>query len=1035
MRRYVWHELVRNPRRTLAVLGGVTLGVGLFSGVLFFADGSRATMTQRAIAPLVLDMQRVLTSPVGDGLRLEERLSPDALRPGETARITLTVRNVGAEPANEVVVNDEPSPPLTYAGGTTMLNGEMLRDVGGQSPLRGLGGSGLNIGTVQPGATVRLTYLAGADRAVTNVAALRLRGRISSRENVVPVAANAPPQFSLQRLRAQIARIPGVAAADTLSFVDLPPGSLHLGGATVEAPVRVFAFDRRYQEHHPSIRLATGSFEPGAALLSAEASHALAATPGATVELRLPGHRKRLILPVSGVTDFGRAKPLFYSRKSRKLEDFLYVPHSVTVSQSTFEHAIVPAFRAATAARGTVIKSLPLLEVDVLVDRSRLGSDPAAALVQTEAIARSIRRTAPGQGYLIDNISNTLAVARDDAVVGKRMFVFLGLPAVFLAAFFAAYAGGILAAAQRREQASLRTRGADRRHLRRIVIYRTFALAGAACILGTGLGFLSATVILGPATLFRAATTDIVRSCALAITIGMVTTAIGLYVPGRRSLNREISQERVEVSVVPMAAWQRWRLDFVLLAAAAIAEAVALVSGAFDTPGGSVSAGEPVTLPSYLLVEPVVAWVGGVLLSVRVSLALASRLPVPGPPPFGPVVRGTLSRSLRRRPAALGAGILGLGLVVAFGTSVALFSATYEAAKAADSRFVVGSDLRVTPSVLSSRPHPSSFAATLRVPGVSAVSPVVFKLENSVLIGPYNQSRADLAAIDPASFERVAPLSDAFFVDRSAVAAMAALQADRRGLLVDASMADDLSLDTGDRVRVLLARGTTQEALKIFRVVGLFESFPGFPQRTDLVANLGYYERATGSKRTDFFLLRTTDHSPAGLARAVAALRSGPGEHDVIHIDSTETALDKDQSSLTALNVQGLVDLNSLYTLLMSAASIAMFVFGLMLQRRAEYVTLRAQGMQSREIRALVLGEAGLVALLGLASGLLVGTGMASLMVHILRPLFVLHPSVTFAGAEIATLAALVTTTAVASALVATTALGRLRPTELLRET
>ncbi len=55
----------------------------------------------------------------------------------------------------------------------------------------------------------------------------------------------------------------------------------------------------------------------------------------------------------------------------------------------------------------------------------------------------------------------------------------------------------------------------------------------------------------------------------------------------------------------------------------------------------------------------------------------------------------------------------------------------------------------------------------------------------------------------------------------------------------------------------------------------------------------------------------------------------------------------KDQSSLTALNIRGLVDLDSFYTLVISAAVIAMFVFGLMLQRRREYVTLRAQGMPS----------------------------------------------------------------------------------------
>ena len=65
MRSYAVRDLVRNPRRTLATLAGVTLGVGLFSGVLFFIDGSGASMTRRAIAPVAIDVQRVLSSPLG----------------------------------------------------------------------------------------------------------------------------------------------------------------------------------------------------------------------------------------------------------------------------------------------------------------------------------------------------------------------------------------------------------------------------------------------------------------------------------------------------------------------------------------------------------------------------------------------------------------------------------------------------------------------------------------------------------------------------------------------------------------------------------------------------------------------------------------------------------------------------------------------------------------------------------------------------------------------------------------------------------
>ena len=158
MRSYVRRDLVRNPRRTLATLAGIALGVGLFSGVLFFVDASAAAMTQRAVAPLSLDMQRVLSSPLGRGLSLSEHLdAAGALLPGQEVLVTLTVSNLGSQPANEVVVQDQPPAPMEYVPGTTTLDRAVIADVDGRSPLaQGAARTGLNIGRVPPGGAVVL---------------------------------------------------------------------------------------------------------------------------------------------------------------------------------------------------------------------------------------------------------------------------------------------------------------------------------------------------------------------------------------------------------------------------------------------------------------------------------------------------------------------------------------------------------------------------------------------------------------------------------------------------------------------------------------------------------------------------------------------------------------------------------------------------------------------------------------------------------------------------------------------------------------
>ena len=151
-------------------------------------------------------------------------------------------------------------------------------------------------------------------------------------------------------------------------------------------------------------------------------------------------------------------------------------------------------------------------------------------------------------------------------------------------------------------------------------------------------------------------------------------------------------------------------------------------------------------------------------------------------------------------------------------------------------------------------------------------------------------------------------------------------------------------------------------------------------------------------------------------------------------MQTSATALDKDQSSLTALNVRGLLHLDSFYTFLMAATATAMFVFGLLLQRRREYVTLRAQGLQSWEVRRLVLAEAGLSATLGTTIGMLIGVGMAAQFVHVLRPIFTLPPILTVPASQLAILGALVLGAVVLSSAAAALLISRLKPTELLRE-
>jgi putative ABC transport system permease protein len=991
-------------------------------------------MTARAIAPIPIDMQRVLSDPLGNQVRLTEQITPSRLQPGQRGQVTLVLANNSSHPANEVVIRDEPSPPLKYAPNSMTIDGVRMPDPAGDFPLaQGEAKLGLNLGTVPPKAKVTLVYDVVADSAVESVPSLGPGATFSSREIGVPVKANTSEPLSLDELTRQIGQIPGVARAEPMSFVDLDPGSLSAGPQQASEAVRVFGLDKRYLEQDPSIRIVNGSYEPGAGLLSAEAAQALSIRPGGVVQIGVPGMRQPLSVRISGITDVSRAKSLFYSREGKQLEQFVYVRSSVIIGPELFSKTIIPAFQNVTTAPGTILRSRPILEVDVFVVREPLDADPETALAQSKAVADGVNAVAPGQDVLIDNISNALEVASDDARTAKRMFVFLGLPGALLAAILTSYAGGVLASALRREQAILRIRGANRRHLLRMHGLRTLALAAVGSLLGVALGLVSAAAVLSADALASASPVSLLISALLGAGVGFLATGIALYAAGRRAITHQVSEERAQLASRPPL-WHLLGIDFLILGAAAAVAWYQRRHGGFEGVRGSVYYGRSVVLRQHLVIIPIGIWLGGVLVLGRVVERVFAHLPLPPRHRFGRPLRGLLTRSIRRRSWAAASAVIMVGLIVALGTSVASFSASYNQAKAIDARFLVGSDVRVTPAPISALDHPPQYADKLKVPGIQTATPVVYGLLNALVESELNEDAGNMAAVDPAAFARVAPLADGHFVGTTATSAMDALQRQPEGVLLGTELADRLDVEAGDDVQVLFARGTQEQQLSEMKVIGLFERLPGFPEGVDLLVNIQRQMQLIPSTNVTFFLAQTADPSDATLDQAVAGLQEGPGSTDALQIDTRATALDKDQSSLATLNIRGLLSLDSAYGLAMAATAITIFVFGLLLQRRREYVTLRAQGMRIGKIRSLLVTESVGVAVVGAGLGALIGTGMAYFLVTVLRPLFVLRPEVVLPRTDIFVLAALVLAVAVIASLAATALIRRLPPGELLRD-
>ncbi len=906
---YVLRDLLRNPRRTLASVAGVALGVGLFSGIAFFVDSSSSQMTARAIAPVVIDMQAGLIRPLA----------------------------------------------------------------------------------------------AAPDRSAPDLAAIRR----------------------------SIESVSGVVATQPFALFDLPAGRLHAGTAVINQPVKVVAFDSAYLKTFPAITVPGGQLKAGSALLSQSAWDGLAAAPGTVLQVAVPGAAAPLRLPVAGVADFSSpaATQLFASRNPDTQGEASAVPNILVTDFKTFSDAVLPALRADAASPSPVIVTPPVVEYHIGLSHSLLSGDPAAAVIRTAALRRTIERTAPGQVKVIDNLTDTLTAAQRDSTLAKVLFIFLGLPGVLLAAYLSRYAGGLLAQAQRRERATLRARGMQPSQLMRALAYNTAAVAVLGGVVGLALGLAALVLVFGGTG--GASSEAFAVSVIASLAAAALTTTVALYLPARRALTHQVAEERRDVEANVAPAWLRLRLDLVMLVAAALIGGITYLTGGFKpTP----IEGQSVSLSFYILLAPLCFWVGATLLLVRLLLfGIGRGGRAGGKADFRRnLVLRTLILSVRRRPQAIASGVIALSLAVAFGASLAIFVSTYQAEKLADARFVVGSDLRVTPVATSKAAPAAKRLDAVEMKAIQGVSAVAVMDQATVVVGTDKKA---LAAIDPNTFGKVATLNPSFFVGVAPDAALKMLAADPQAALMDTEMAKAFNIQTGDQIRVQLTDRVTGKLVPAtFHAVAVFKNFPGFPQGVDLVTNLAYYQQTVHATTPDAYLVHT-DGTDAGTAAVATTIQSLSTPAQPLTINTTAKAYNIDQSSLSSLNISGLGRLDGLYTVLMSALGIAIFVFGLLLQRAKEHVTMRALGIRMAQLQGLVLGEAGLVSAVSLVIGGVVGTAMALMFVQILRPLFIIAPDgLAVPGAELILLGLLVLAAMALSSVIAGASLRRVRLVEILRE-
>jgi putative ABC transport system permease protein len=601
----------------------------------------------------------------------------------------------------------------------------------------------------------------------------------------------------------------------------------------------------------------------------------------------------------------------------------------------------------------------------------------AQSLFDVQGVTRIDLGTAPGltgrdlsqrleaaidtEPYLLDLTSDTAASLRSETADFRATLLLVAAVVLFAGAFLIFNTLSMTVTERTREVGLLRAAGTTRSQVMTLVLLQALALGLAGSVAGVLAGVGLAGLTFSWVSAAGPVSVDTPRLAAgpvlLALSIGVLVTLAASLEPAWRA-GRIPPVEALRRGHDVLAAGRahlRWLvLVFAVLALAALA---VWPGGSGDTAafaGGAVGVGSALWGP--LLVYGLL--LAAVLVVPRV---LGPLLRLAGVPfrlfrTEERLARSSLARDTSRTALTAGALVIGLAMVVALGTAAQNVRQIGESWLA---ETIPGSEVltSIHPVAVDGE-IPDQIAA---IPGVESVSPIG-------LFGvPLDGVRQQAAAIVGADYLADGRLD---FVpgggDRTA--ALAALDAGG-SVIVPESLARAKGIHVGDSVSF-----DTGPAPTSLRVVGIVaHSIPGDSQEAVLMG-WSDAEGPFGALGADMFAVRyepgrqsartSVDDTARQYALEPAELGRVSG--------TVGEALDRvfrllDALALTAVLVAGLGMVN---TLSMSV-----------LERVREIGVLRAIGMSSRQVWAMVVIEAGVLGLACALMGALVGLGVGGLLI------------------------------------------------------
>ena len=313
------------------------------------------------------------------------------------------------------------------------------------------------------------------------------------------------------------------------------------------------------------------------------------------------------------------------------------------------------------------------------------------------------------------------------------------------------------------------------------------------------------------------------------------------------------------------------------------------------------------SLSVYMFFGPALLWIGATLLLVRLRGGIVTWLARRATPGRATTMRGFLLASAGRRGAAINRGLVVVGLLLAFGVNLGIFTATYNQQALVDAQLTLGADVVATapPGVTASHGLAGKIA---KVPGVTATTAVD---HSYAYVGPDLQ---DTYGIDASTFTGATTLRDSYFVGGTAQQTIARLKTTPDGILVSKETITDYQLKVGDLLRLrVLDHATGRFVVAPFHVVGVVQEFPSAPKDSFMVTNLPYLLKVTHDPGPNVVFAKTSGDPPAVAARVAQATAA-----DGTTVKDITSQVAATVSSITTVDLTGISRIEEVFVVILA---------------------------------------------------------------------------------------------------------------------